>query len=176
MQRALLAEFESADALLVALRRLRELGYSRLDAFTPYPVHEVEETLAVPRSKIPILVLGAGLTGALVAYLIQWACDAWAYPLDVGGRPLNSIPADIPICFETAVLFASLTAFVAPLALSGLPRIAHPLLAVDGFDRMTKDRFWAGIDAADPRFDDAVADELRRLGALRVERMEGEER
>jgi hypothetical protein len=168
LQSGLLAEFETPDALVAAVRKLRALGYTRLDTFSPYAVLAVEEPLGVRRSRVPVYVLGLGLFGVALAYAIQWYCDAFDYPLDIGGRPLDSIPADVPICFETGILFASLAAFVFAWALCGLPRLHHPMFAVDGFERATLDRFWVGIDGADPEFDAAVGDELTRLGALRV--------
>jgi hypothetical protein len=102
---------------------------------------------------------------------VQWWCNAHNYPINVGGRPLNSAPAFIPITFESAVLAASLVGFFAMLALCGLPRLSHPVFEIAGFDRASVDRFWVGIDDSDPRFDEAVIGDLSRLGALRCERV-----
>jgi hypothetical protein len=113
-------------------------------------------------------VLGGG-----VGYLVQWWCNARAFPINVGGRPLHSVPAFIPITFESAVLAASLTGFFSMLALSELPRLNHPLFEVEGFDRASVDRFFIGVDQADPRFDERVREELTALGALRCERLGG---
>ena len=90
-----------------------------------------------------------------------------------GGRPYNSIPAYIPIAFESGVLAASLAGFVAILALSGLPRLYHPMFEVEGFERASINRFWIGVDASDPRFDDGVDEVLEAAGALRCHRIGG---
>ena len=169
MNEGLLAEFESPEALIVAARRIRDFGCTRLDAFTPYPLSELDDVLALRRSPIPRWVFGGGLLGGCAAYLYQWWMMTVDYPLNVGGRPLHSAPALIPITFESTVLFAALTAFTACLLFSGLPRLWHPVFEVEGFDRVTIDRFWLGIDATDPRFaDHRLHDELRNAGATRI--------
>jgi hypothetical protein len=169
MRSGILAEFDSADALARAYERLVASGYRRLSSWSPYAVRSVVR--AEGRSPMPGRMLVGGLLGAGFGYLVQWWCNAVSYPIDVGGRPLNSAPAFIPITFESAVLAASLTGFFSLLARSGLPRLGHPLFLVDGFDRAAVDRFWIGVDDADPRFDDGVVDELTRLGALRCTRL-----
>lgn len=116
-------------------------------------------------------MLVAALTGGGLGYLVQWWCNAVDFPIDVGSRPLDSAPAFIPITFESAVLAASVVGFVALLGTCGLPRLSHPLFEVEGFDRASVDRFWIGVDADDPRFDDGVAERLASLGALRCARL-----
>jgi len=165
------AEFASADDAIAAAKALRALGYERLDAFTPYPVPELEEAIGVKRTRIPRVAFVSGLAGCAVAYLILWFTNAYDYPLDVGARPLNSLPAHIPIMFETTVLFASAAAFVLALVRSGLPRLHHPMMEVDGFERVSIDRFWVVIDIRDPAFDPRVRDRLAELGAVAVRAM-----
>jgi hypothetical protein len=148
-------EMDSADGIVAAAARLRELGYSSLEAYTPFPIPELDEVLEVPRTKLPWLVLFAGGSGTLFAFLVIWWTNGFDYPIDVGGRPLNSFPTDIPIMFETTVLLASLTAFGAALVLSGLPRLHHRLFEIDGFERTTVDRFWI------------IVGDLRALGESR---------
>ncbi len=169
MRSGVVAEFPTPEDLLAAHDLLRRAGYTRLRSWTPYPVRGVIEKL--PPSKVPWIMLGAGICGAVFAYAIQWWCNAVDYPLNVGGRPLDSIPAFIPITFETTVLASAVTGFFAALAFSGLPRLSHPLFEIDVFERATVDRFWLGVDDADPRFDADVADHLRSAGALRCERL-----
>jgi hypothetical protein len=168
MVKGILVEFATPEALTMATRRLKALGYKRLDAFTPYPVKEVIEELT-PRSPIAAIMLIAGLSGAALAYVIQYWCNGVDYPINVGGRPLNSAPAFIPITFETAVLSASVIGFVALLALCRLPRLYSPVFEIPGFDRVTTDRFWLAIDESDEVFDPKVQDELAQLGAVRFE-------
>lgn len=169
MRRGIMAEFDSPEALAHAYGRLGAMGCTRLYTWTPYPVRGIiRRTFPLA---VPWLMLAGGLVGGGLGYLVQWWCNAIDFPIDVGGRPLHSAPAFIPITFESAVLAASLTGFVAMLAFCGLPRIHHPVFAVDGFERATVDRFWLGIDFADPRYDEGLADELTRMGALRCQRI-----
>lgn len=172
MNRGLLAEFETPEALLAAARRLREDGFSRLAAYTPFPVEGIDEALAIPRSRVPIAVLLSGLAGGVVAFLVQAWANGIDYPLDVGGRPLFSWPAFVPITFEMTVLAAGFGATIGILVASGLPRLWHPLFEVEGFERATIDRFFLGVDGADPHYvADRVAGRLLALGALRVARV-----
>jgi hypothetical protein len=165
----LLAEYTTPDELLVAARRLRALGYRRLDAFTPYPIRGLPETLAVRKSPIGIFTLIAALIGAGGAYFLQWWFNAYNYPLDVGGRPPHSAPAFVPITFEMGVLFAGLTAFTMVFVLSRLTALHHPVFEIAGFERATIDRFWLGVDATDEKYDLArTRAELLETGALRV--------
>jgi Protein of unknown function (DUF3341) len=169
MREGLVAEFEAPEGLVRAFTRLKALGCTRIQTWTPYPVRGVVTQL--PESKVPWIMFGAGMTGGAIGYLVQWWCNAHAYPLNVGGRPYNSIPAYIPIAFESAVLAACVAGFLAVLGLSGLPRLYHPMFEVSGFERASVDRFWIGVEADDPRFDDRVREELEAAGALRCERI-----
>lgn len=142
-------EVTSADEAVALARDLRSRGYRRIEAYGPYEVEELEPLLEIPRSRIPIVAAIFAVMGVGVAYGIIWFCNAYDWPLNVGGRPLDSLPADVPILFETAVLFASLAVFVAMLARSGLPRLHKPVFEIDGFERTSIDRFWIGIDEAE---------------------------
>jgi len=169
MRDGFVAEFAEPEGLERALARLNALGYTRLRSWTPYPVRGVVAQL--PESPVAWIMLAAGLSGAALGYLVQWWCNAYDYRLDVGGRPFNAIPAYIPIAFESGVLAACLAGFVAILALSGLPRLYHPMFEVDGFERASIDRFWIGVDASDPRFGDGIQEVLESSGALRWQRV-----
>src|SRR5690554_6003279 len=116
MQAGLLAEFEGPEAMLEGARRLRARGLTRLDSFSPWPVHGLEEALGTPPSPVARIVLVAGLCGAALAYWIQWVTSAVLYPLNVGGRPLHSAPAYVLITFETTVLFGGFAALFSVLA------------------------------------------------------------
>jgi hypothetical protein len=152
MRTGMLAEFRTPEELLGAVHELRRRGFRRLDAFTPYPVKGLEQALALPRSRINWMVFPVAMAGAAFAYLAQWYCNAFDYPINVGGRPLNSAPAFIPIVFETGVLVASFTGFFLFLVLSGLPDVYSPLSDVEGFERASIDTFWVGVDERDPAF------------------------
>jgi hypothetical protein len=164
-----LAEFPSEDALVRAWEELSRAGYARVTSFTPYLVRR----LAGPPATTAVLwiMLAAALLGGAGGYGLEWWCNARSYPIDVGGRPLHAAVAFIPIAFESAVLASSVTGFIGMLVACGLPRLSHPVFEIDGFERATVDRFWIGVDEADPRFEEGVADTLLRMGALRCERL-----
>jgi hypothetical protein len=169
MRTGLLAEFGTPEEMLRAIHDLRGRGYRRLDAFTPYPVPGVERALDLRRSPLTWIVFPIAMLGAGLAYLVQLWCNAYDYPLNVGGRPLHSAPAFIPITFETAVLTASVTGVLVFLLLSGLPELHSPVADVEGFWRASIDRFWVGVDDRDPRFDGAeLVRVFRGLGAISV--------
>jgi hypothetical protein len=165
----LLAEFDDPDRLLEAVRAMRTIGYETLETYTPYPVPGLEEALAIPRSRIPVFAFVAGGLAGATGYFVQYLMNGVLYPLNVGSRPLHSAPANVPITFESTVLFASLTAFVALLVKCRLPSVWYPLFEVEGFERATVDRFFLTIAAHDVRFDPARGRrELEDLGAIRV--------
>ncbi len=168
MRTGFMAEFASADDVVAAAERLRALGYDHLEAYTPFPLIDLEPALGIRRTRIPWLVLVAGLTGPLAAFLVIWATNAVDYPINVGGRPLNSFFADIPIMFETGILFAAGTAFFLALVVNGLPRLYSPVFEIEGFERASIDRFFLGINVTERKLDPKVFDELTDLGALRV--------
>jgi hypothetical protein len=163
-----LAEFETREGLVRAARELRARGHRHLDAFVPYPAKDVEDALGLAPSRLSWIAFAAGVTGAGAAYFIQWWCNARDYPLDVGGRPLHSGLAWVPITFEMGILAAGLT-IVLGLLLATRVRLHRPELDVPGFERATIDRFWLSVDVSDPGFDPrALAREIEALGALRV--------
>lgn len=169
MDTGLLAEFEDAEALLHAAKELEKRGYRGLDAFAPYPVKGLDEALGLPRSTLTWKVLPLAVLGAVTGYFVQWFCNGFDYPLNVGGRPLHSAPAWIPITFETTVLFASIFGVIIGLSLMGLPRLYRPLFDVPDFRRATMDRFFLGVDARDPSYSEVqAARDLRDLGAKTI--------
>jgi hypothetical protein len=166
---AAMAEYDSPQGVLAAARSLVERGYRRLDAYVPYPVDELEELLGGPRTRVTWATLLGGLTGAATGYGIQWFCDTFDYPLNVGGRPVHPVLSYVPITFETTVLFAALTAFVGFFYASRLPELSAPIFDVPGFDRASVDRFWLAIDGRDPLFrEEVTVAELERSAPLRV--------
>ncbi len=118
-------------------------------------------------------MLLAGATGAVFAYGLQWYCNSWDYPIDVGGRPIHPAPAFIPITFETTVLFAAAAAFVGFLISSRLPEPWNPLFEIPEFERASVDRFWLAIDGRDACFaGDRTPVELAETAPLRIVRPE----
>jgi ActD protein len=149
----LLAEFDSPTAIVNAARHAREAGYVKLDAYTPFPIHELDEALKVPRTILPWLVFGGGLTGMLGGFAMQYWMSAVDYPLNIGGRPLASWPAFVIPSYEMTILFASITAVVGMIALNGLPMPYHPLFNAPNFTNATADRFFLCIETKDAKFD-----------------------
>jgi hypothetical protein len=161
-------EFGSPREILAAAEELRVLGAPAADAYTPFAMPALEELLGIRRTRIPRLVLASAALGCATAFLILWATNTYDYPLDVGGRPLLSLPADVPIMFETTVLFGSLAAFFGVLLASGLPRLYRPVFEVPGIQTASLDRFWLAVDHPGP-LDERVLTRMRALGALAVQ-------
>lgn len=169
-----MAEFRTPQKLLDAIHAAQEAGYTALDAYTPYPVEEVNHAICPKRSKVPLLVLIAGLTGAAVGFFLQYWTAGIDYPVNIGGRPLNSWPAFIPVTFETTVLFAAFTSAISMLALNGLPQPYHPVFNVERFERALQDRCFLVIESRDPKFNrEKTAAFLRGLGPDEVFDVDG---
>jgi hypothetical protein len=157
------AEYTTAGEVMRAAESVRDAGYSKWDCLTPYPVHGLDRAMGVKATILPWIVLGAGLTGFAIAVMMQWYVNSpqtessglyilSGYPLNISGKPYWSLPANIPVIFELTVLIASLTTFFGVWLLSRLPRFYHPLFNVARFRRVTDDRFFIFIEAADGKF------------------------
>jgi hypothetical protein len=171
---AAIGEFETPEELVEAGRKIRAMGYTKLDTMTPFPVHGIEEAIGVPYSKIGWIVVVAAIAGLLTAQLLQWWVGAINYPLVIGGKPLYDFSFSIPVTFELTVLFSSITCFIAIWGLSGLPRLYHPAMNYRNAHRATDDRFLLLIEADDPIFSPQKSSEhLRSVGAQTVEVVEG---
>jgi hypothetical protein len=168
----ILGEFASADAMLEALDALRRARYQDVETYAPFDVPEVDERLGARRSRIGWLALAGGVAGLVVGYGIQWWADVHAYPLDVGGRPLHAVPAFVPATFEGTVLGAALAAFVGLLLWLRLPRLWDSVDEIEGFERVSADRFWVAVGALWTEHDRANAERLLRdAGAHRTVRL-----
>lgn len=164
-----LAEFADAEALLAATQAVRDRGYTKLEAYTPFPVVGLAEVLNVRGRRLPIIVLAGGILGGVGGLLMQWYSAVVAYPLNVGGRPLASWPTFIPIGFELTILVAAFTTVLGMFALNGLPQPYHPVFNVPEFAEASLDRFFLCIESADPRFDpEETRAFLTAQGALAV--------
>ena len=170
----LLAEYDDVAPLLAAAKAARDAGYRMTDAFTPFPVEELPKAMGWRRSRIAAAFLVGGIAGGTLGYFMMWYANVVSYTINVGGRPLHSWPAFIPITFEMTVLCAALTGFAALIIRCGLPRPHHPLFDVDGFDRSGVDRFFLLIEGRDPKFDrEATGELLGSTQPLRVIAVEG---
>jgi len=162
------AEFDDPGALVEAARYSKEHGYRFLEAYTPYPVKELDEVVG-GINPLPAIVFLGGALGAATAWSMQYYIAAIDYPINVGGRPVYSWPSFIVILFELTVLFAAGSAFLGMLALAGLPRPNHPVFNIGGFGGASEDRFFLCIEARSAEFDSsAAADLLARFHPLEV--------
>jgi hypothetical protein len=165
----LMAEFNSSEDLIAAAHRVHDEGFTKVDAFTPYPIEEVAEALGHHRSKLPGIVLGGGILGGIGGYLLQYWTQVIVYPMNVGGRPVHSWPAFIVPTFETTILGAALAAVFGMFFLNGLPQPYHPVFNVPRFAMASRDRYFMVIEARDPKFDlDATRRFLSDLNASEV--------
>jgi hypothetical protein len=168
-----LGEFPSAEALIDAAHQVREAGYTRTDAYAPLPIRGLAEALGFQKTRLPWIVLAGGVLGGVGGYLMQYWMMAVDYPMNVGGRPPHSWPSFIPVTFELTILGAALAAVLGMLALNGLPRPHHPLFSVPQFSLASQNRFFICIEANDPQFEVANANEfLRSIGATHVTTVE----
>jgi Alternative complex III, ActD subunit len=156
----LMAEFDSATALVEAARQTSGAGYKKIDAYSPFPVEELAEAIGFHKNGVPLVVLVGGILGGLSGYLMQYWISASAYPVNVGGKPLNSWPAFIVVTFEMTILFAGIAAVFGMLALNGLPMPYHPVFNVERFAFASKDRFFLIIFSSDAKYQPA---ETRRF-------------
>ncbi len=160
-----MAEFTDAERVLEAARRTYEHGFRHLDAYSPVPVEGLAEAIGFHRNRLPLVVLVGGLLGGVGAFFMQWYSSVVDYPLNIGGRPLNSWPAFIPITFEVIILVAALSAVFGMLGLNGLPKPYHPVFNVPSFETASTSHFFLIIHGDDPKFDRAgVREFLEGLG------------
>ena len=165
----LMAKLETPQELVDAAHHAREAGYTRLDAYTPYPIEALTEALHIQDRRLPAVVLGGGILGGLCGYALCYWTSVIAYPLNIGGKPYHSAPAFIVPTFECTILFAAFAAVFGMLALNGLPMPYHPVFNVPRFDQASRDKFFLVIQARDPKFDiDAVWKFLESLGPREV--------
>lgn len=172
-----LAEFAGPRELIEASRAIREKGYRRVEAFSPFPIHGIDDALGNKPTPLPWVVLGAGLTGCVIAIAMQWYMNAYeaphpfsGYKYAISAKPYWSLPANIPIAFELVILFSAFTAFFAMIAFNGLPKFANPLFLSPRFRRVTDDKFFLFLDARDPLYAEvAVGDAFASIGSIATE-------
>lgn len=157
----LLAKFHTQEDLIAAVERAHQAGYRKFDAYTPYPVEGLARAMHLKPSPLPYIMLAGGVLGAVLSFGMQAYSMAIDYPLNIGGRPLFSWPAYIPITFESTVLLAALSGFLGLFLLTRLPQPYHPVFRSEDFHtHASQDAFYLGIEAGDPQFD---SEETRRF-------------
>ncbi len=149
----LAAEFDSPEAILEAAKHVRVQGYRHVEAYTPIPIDGLSEILGFRRTWIPAIVLCCAAIGAGGGFFMEWFANVVHLPWNIGGRPMNSWPAFIPITFEMGILFAGVSATIAMLALNKLPQPYHPMFRLDSFTEASRNRFFLCIESDDPLFD-----------------------
>jgi hypothetical protein len=165
----LMAEFDSPEELVRATQHARDQGYRKMDAYSPFPIEDLGDILQARDWTIPMIVLAGGIAGAVAGYGLQYWTMGVDYPVDIGGRPLNSIPAFMPVTFEMTILVSVLAAVLGMLALNGLPMPYHPVFNVPAFIRASQDKFFLLIEARDRLFDyDTTRAFLAGLGPREV--------
>ncbi len=169
----LMAEFRTPQQLVEATRKAHEAGYRRMDAYSPFPIEELSEALHFHDRRVPLLVLGGGIVGALTGFLLQYVTSVHVYPMNIGGRPLFSWPAFIVPIFELTILFAASAAVFGMLALNGFPSPYHPVFNAPRFALASRDRFFLCIEARDTKFaPHATREFLQSLGPREVVEVE----
>ncbi len=149
----LLAEFETPTQLVNAARLTKEAGFRKFDAFSPLPLHELDDAMDLHDNRVSVFTFIAACVGCVGGFsLCSWV-SAVALPLNVGGRPVISVPMFIPITFECTILLAGLTAAISMLMMNGLPSPYHPVFNVERFASASRNKFFLVIESADPKFD-----------------------
>jgi len=166
----LLAEYENPGKLIEAAKVVRDAGFTKWDCYSPFPVHGIDPAMGIKRTKLPLIVFAGGASGLGLGLLLQWWANTYHWPWIVSGKPLFSLPANVPITFETTVLLAAFAAFFGMWGMNKLPKPWHPFFRNDRFAKVTTNGFFIGVEADDPEFDlDQARSMLEEAGATAVE-------
>ena len=152
-----MAEYESGQALVDATRKTMAQGFTRVEAYSPVPIEDLNTIIHKTRTVLPKLILAGGLTGMATGFALQYWAQVIEYPMNIGGRPLASWTTFIVPSYELTILFASLTAAIGMIVLNGLPQPYHPVFNVDRFSMASSDKFFLVIESKDPKFGAAAA-------------------
>ena len=170
-----LLEFDDPESLLAAAATVREAGYSKWDTHSPFPIHGLSKAMGLKASRLQLVTIAAGVTGACLGMLMEYWMNSMDYKYVLSGKPLFSIPAYIPVMFESTILLGALGAFTGMLLFTGLPKFYHAVFTSHRFRHASSDGFFISIESEDPKFDaDGTAAFLESLGGGRLEKLEGE--
>lgn len=156
----MVAEFDTPDGLLRAANAARRAGYKKMDAYSPFPIHGMSDAIGYHHNTVPWIMALGGLTGTVTGLFLEWYTAGVDYPLDIGGKPLLSLPMFFVVMFELTILFSAITGFFGLWILNGLPRLHHPIFSALNFERATQDRFFLCIEAKDPKYDPEMVESL----------------
>lgn len=180
----LLAEFEGPDQLVEGCDKARRAGYKKMDAFSPFPIHGIDDAIGIKKTKLPLMVFCVGMTACLIGLALQFYTNGYTqdspvfpgYPFLISGKAMFSLPANIPVTFEVIVLLSAFTAFFGMWALNGLPKLSNPLFRNDNFRKATSHGFFLYVEKGDGSFNETSTEsELQEWGANQVERIEAPE-
>ena len=163
----LMAEYDNGQQLLDAARHIMGKGFTRVEAYSPVPIEELNDVIHNTRTVLPKLVLAGALTGMATGFGLQYWASVLEYPMNIGGRPLASWTTFIIPSYELTILFSALTAAIGMIVLNGLPQPYHPVFNVGRFSMASSDKFFLVIEATDPHFGDASS-LLQQTGAKGV--------
>jgi hypothetical protein len=147
-----LAEFASPEAVYHAAEKVRDRGFRKWDVYSPFPIHGIDKAMGAGDSKVGWLALFGAITGAFGGFGLQYWMNVYAQPVLIGGKPLNSYPAFVPVTFEPGILLTAFSCLLGMLALNGLPRLYHAVFRSRNFHRASDNGFFIGIEARDPKF------------------------
>ena len=161
--------FSDDEKILEAAGKMKEAGYKKFDApITPFPVHGMEEAIGIKRSVIPYITFGAALLGGSLGMWFQYWTSAVNWPINVGGKPMFSLPAFVPVAFETTILFAALFSVGAMVLLNGLPKVDPPVID----PALTSHKFALWVPEDEENYSpEKVESFLKELGAEEVKRV-----
>ena len=162
-----MAEYDTGQALVDAARKTMAQGYTRVEAYSPLPIEDLNTIIHKTRTVLPKIILAGGLTGMATGFALQYWASVIEYPMNIGGRPMASWTTFIVPSYELTILFSALTAAIGMVLLSGLPQPYHPVFNVERFSMASSDKFFLVIESGDPKFAAAAAF-LRGTGAKGV--------
>ncbi len=166
----ILAEFSNPAELLAAAKKVRDAGYQKYDAYSPFPIHGMDDAMGLKPSKLGWIVLGHAVLGFAGAIALMVWTSAVDYPLNISGKPYINAPAFVPVTFELTVLLSAFGAVFGMFFLNDMPKHYNPLFNSERFNRVTDDKFFICIESADMLFDhDKTTSFLKEIGATHIE-------
>jgi hypothetical protein len=149
----IVAEFSTVEGVMEAAEKAKKAGYKSMETYSPFPVEGLDEATGHAPTRLGWVVFWMGITGFCTGFFMQWYSNTQFYPLNIGGKPLNSWPNWVVITFECTIIFSAFTAGLFMLGRNGFPRPYHSIFNTPGFERASRDRFFLCIEARDEKFE-----------------------